>query len=106
MSDFSKIHYCSGFVKLDCRKLSILVSKGKRSSTVCVSARDAPGPDPVPIAGDRRGFPGSSDPVSTAARRGDGSHCDDGLFSLARCSPITSSGCTEVSGAGRRTGRW
>ena len=60
------------------RKLSILVLKGKSSSSVCVSARDAPGPDPVPIAGDRCDSSGSSDPVSTAARRGDGSHCDDG----------------------------
>ena len=88
------------------RKPSILVSKGKTSSSsiICVSARDTLGPDPVLIAGDRGGVPGSSDPVSTTARRGDGSHCDDGLLSPARFSPITSSGCTEVSGAGRRTG--
>ena len=33
--------------------------------------------DSVPIAGDCGGGPGSSEPVSTAARRGDGSHCDD-----------------------------
>ena len=47
------------------------------SSSVDVSNYDTPGPDPVPIAGGRRGSPGSSDPVSTAARRGDGSQCDD-----------------------------
>ena len=87
------------------RKPSILVSKVKISSSsiIFVSARDAPGPDPVLIAGDCGGVPGSSDPVSTAARRGDGSHCDDGLFSPARRSPIISSGYTEVSGAGYRT---
>ena len=93
-------------VKFERRKLFILVSKGKNysSSIICVSARDAPGPDPVLIAGDFGGVPGSSDPVSTAARRGDGSHSDDGLFSPARCSPVTPSGCTGVSGAGRCTG--
>ena len=58
------------------RKPFILVSKGK-SSSICVSGRDAPG-DPVLIAGDCGGVPGSSDPVSTAARRGDGPHSDDG----------------------------
>ena len=57
------------------QKPSKLVSERKNSSSVCVSVRDAPGP--VPIAGDRGGFTGSSDPISTAARRGDGSHCDD-----------------------------
>ena len=52
------------------KKTSILVSKGKMfSSSICVSARDTPGLDPVSIAGDRGGVPGSSDPVSTAARR-------------------------------------
>ena len=106
MSDWSKIYSCSVLVQFERRKPSILVSKGKTfsSSIICISARDTPGPDPVLIAGDRGGVPGSSDLVSTAARGGDGSHCDDGLFSSARCSPITSSGCTEVSGAGRRTG--
>ena len=54
------------------KKPSILVSKGK-SSSICVSARDAPD-DPVLIAGDYGGVPG----LSTAARRGDGSHSDDG----------------------------
>ena len=73
------MYSCSVLVQFECRKPSILVSRGKgSSSSVCVSARDAPGPDLVPIAGDHRGFPGSSDPVSTAARRGDGSHCDCG----------------------------
>ena len=97
MSDLSKIHSCSGLVKLGCRKPSMLVSGGQGpSSSVDVSNCDTPGPDPVPIAGDRRGSPDSSDPVSTASRRGDGSHCDDGPFSPARCSPITSSGYTEV----------
>ena len=56
-------------MKFERRKPSILVSKG---------ARDAPGSsDPVPIAGDGSGVSGSSDPVSTAARRGDGSHSQD-----------------------------
>ena len=64
-------------VKFERRKPTILVSKGKISSSICVSARDAPGPDPVLMVGDCGGVPGSSDPVSTAARRGDGSHCDD-----------------------------
>ena len=92
----SKIHTCSALVKFEYKKTFILVSKGKSSSSsICVSARDTPGSDPVPIASDRGGVPGSSDSVSTAARRGDGSHCDDGLFFLARCSPIPSSGCTE-----------
>ena len=78
MSDLSKIHSCYGLVKLGCRKPSMLVSGGKgSSSSVDVSNCDTPGPDPVPIAGDRRGSPGSSDPVSTAACHGDGSHCDD-----------------------------
>ena len=56
---------------------SILVSRGRISSfLVDVSTRDTPGSsDSVPIAGDRRGVPGSFDPVSTAARRGNGSHC-------------------------------
>ena len=58
-------------VQLERKKTSILVSKEESSSSsVCVSARDTPGPGPVPIAGDRGGVPGSSDPVSTAARRG------------------------------------
>ena len=48
-------------------------------SSICVSARDAP-VDPVLVAGDCGGVPGSSDPVSTAARRGDGSHSDDGGY--------------------------
>ena len=65
-------------VKFELKKTSILVSRGKSpSSSVDVSNCNTPGPDPVPIAGDRRGFPGYSDPVSTAARHGDGSHCDD-----------------------------
>ena len=68
------------------RKPSILV--GKISSSICVSTCDASGPDPVLIAGDCGGVAGSFDPVSTAARRGDGSHSDDGLFSPTRCSPI------------------
>ena len=84
------------------RKLSILVSKEKISSSICVSACDAPG-DPVLIAGDCGGVPGSSDLVSTAARRGDESHSDYVLFSPARCSPIIPSGCTEVLGTGRST---
>ena len=97
MSDLSKIHSCSGFVKVGCRKLSMLVSGGQGpSSSIDVLNCNTPGPDPVPIAGDLRGSPDSSDPVSTAARRGDRSHCDDGPFSPARCSPITSSGYTEV----------
>ena len=59
----------------------MLVSGGKGPfSFVDVSNCDTPGPDPVPIAGGRRGSPGSSDPISTAARRGDGSHCDDGVL--------------------------
>ena len=67
-------------------------SKGEISSSICVAACDAPG-DPVLIAGDCGGVPGSTGPVliagdccgvpgssgsvSAAARRGDGSHCDD-----------------------------
>ena len=46
------------------------------SSSICVSACDAPG-DPVLIVGDCGGVPGPYDPVSTAARRGDGLHSDD-----------------------------
>ena len=69
----------------------------KTSKLVLKGARDALGSsDPVPIACDCGGVPGSSDPVSTAARRGDGSHCDDGLFSPARRSLTTSSGCAEL----------
>ena len=107
MSDLSKVHSCSGFAKFERRKSTTLVSKREISSfsIFCVSVCDTPDPDPVSIAGDRGGVPGSSDSVSTAARRGDGSHCDDRLFFPARFSPITSSGCTEVSGAGCRTGR-
>ena len=107
MSDLSKIHSCSGLVEFERRKQTTLVSKRKISSfsVLCVSVCDTPDPDPVPIAGDRGGVPGLSDPVLTATRRGDGSHCDDGLFSPARCSAITSSGCTQVSGFRRRTGR-
>ena len=49
-------------------------------------ASDARGSsDPVPIAGDHCGGPGASDPISTAARRGNGSHCDD-----AGCERMTS----------------
>ena len=85
-------------VKFERRKPSILVSKG---------ARGAPrSSDPVPIAGDSSGVPGSSDSVSTAERRGDGLNSDVGLFSPARCSPIISSDYTGVSGAGRCTGSW
>ena len=80
----------------------MLASKEKIPSSICVSACDAPG-DPVLIAGDCGGVPGSSDPVSTAARRGDGSYSDDVLFSPARCSPIIPSDCTEVLGTGRST---
>ena len=86
------------------RKPSILV--GKISSSIYVSTRDASGPDPVLIAGDCGGVTSSSDPVSTAARRGDGTHSDDGLFSPTRCSPIIPSGCTEVLGIGRSTEGW
>ena len=64
-------------VKFERRKPSILVSKGRISSSICVSARDAPGPDPVLIAGDFGGVLGSSHSVSTAARRGNGSHSDN-----------------------------
>ena len=56
----------------------MLVSSGETlSSSVDVSIRDTAGPfDPVPIAGGRGGVPGSSDSVWTAARRGNGSHCE------------------------------
>ena len=93
-------------LKFERRKPSILLSKGKTSSSsiICVSARDAPGPDLVLIAGDCCDIPGSSDPVSNAARRGDESHSDDGLFSPARCSPNIPSDCPELLGAGRCTG--
>ena len=84
------------------KTLSILVSKGKIYFSICVSACDATG-DPVLIAGDCGGDPDSSNPVATAARRGDVSHSDDVLFSPARCSPIMPSGCTEVLGTGRST---
>ena len=54
---------------------SILDSKREISSSIYVAACEGPG-DPVLIAGDCVGVPGSSDPVSTAARRGDVSHSD------------------------------
>ena len=69
-SDWNKIYSCSGLVKLKCKKTSLLVSREIiPSSSIDVSIRDTPdSSDPEPIAGDRRGVPGSSDPVSTAAR--------------------------------------
>ena len=69
------MYSCAGLVQFKCKKTPILVSRGKIPYSVDVSISDTPGPsDPVPIAGDRRGVLGSSDPVSTAARRGNGSH--------------------------------
>ena len=71
------------------------------SSSTCVSACDAPG-DPVLIAGDCGGVPGSSDPVSTAARRGDGSHSDDAgcekMISIRK--PSTSTFISRVNSSG------
>ena len=81
------------------RNTSLLVANEKFSSSICVSACDTLGCDPVLIAGECGGVPGSSDLVTTAVRRGDGSHSDDVLFSPARFSPITLSGCTEISGS-------
>ena len=70
MSDWrSRIYSCSVLMQFERRKPSILVSKGKISSSsiICVSACGTPGPDPVPIAGDRGDVQGSSDSVSTTA---------------------------------------
>ena len=92
------------FVQFERKKPSELVSRGKSpSSSVDVSNRDTPGPsDPVPIAGDRGGVPGSSEPVSTAARHGNGSHC--GGASCERMSsilnPSTSTFISSVNSAG------
>ena len=66
--DCIKIYSCSRLVQFELRNPSLLASNEKISPS---------GPDPVLIAGDCGGVPGSSDPVSTAARRGDGSHSDD-----------------------------
>ena len=65
-------------MQIELKNPSILASNEKIPPSICVSASGALGPDPVLIAGDCVGVPGSSDPVSTAARRGDGSHSDDG----------------------------
>ena len=69
--DCIKIYSCSRLVQFELRNPSLLASNEKISPS---------GPDPVLIAGDCGGVPGSSDPVSTAARRGDGSHSDDGSY--------------------------
>ena len=89
----------------------MLVSGGNKLSSVCGKLASIAGDTPglcslVPIAGDFGGVSTSSDLVTTAACRGDKSHSDAVLFSPARCSPITLSGCTEISGAERSKGSW
>ena len=91
-------------MQFECKKPSVLVSKGKTpSSSVDVSIRYTPGPsDPVPIAGDRGGVPGSSDPVSTAARRGNGSYCGGPgcEIMISILNPSTSTFISSVNSAG------
>ena len=77
--DCIKIYSCSRLVQFERRKPSVLASSQKSSPIeLLVSTHDASGSDLVLIAGGCGGVPGSPDPVSTAARRGDGSHSDDG----------------------------
>ena len=71
------MYSCSRLVQFERRKQSVLASNGEIYSSICVSACGASGPDLVLIVGDCGGVPGSSVSVSTAARRGDGSHSDD-----------------------------
>ena len=87
----------------------MLVLGGNKLSSVCGELAsivgDTPGLfSPVPIAGDFGGVSSSSDLVTTAACRGDKSHSDAVLYSPARCSPMTLSGCTEICDTGRSTG--
>ena len=94
MSGWCKVHSCSELRKLKLRKASMLVSGGNKLSSVCGEsasiASDTPGLcSPVPIAGDFGGVSSSSDLVTTAVCRGDKSHSDAVLYSLARCSPMT-----------------
>ena len=89
----------------------MLVSGGNKVSFVCGElasiAGDTPGLfSPVPIAGDFDGVSSSSDLVTIAACRGDKSHSDTVLYSPARCSPMTLSGCTETCDTERSTGSW
>ena len=89
----------------------MLVSGGNKLSSVCGElasiAGDTPGLfSPVPIAGDFGGVSRSSDLVTTAACHGDKSHSDAALYSPARCSPMTLSGCTEICDTERSTGSW
>ena len=102
---------CSGLRKLKLRKASMLVSGGNKLSSVCGEsasiAGDTPGLCcPVPIAGDFGGVSSSSDLVTTPACRGDKSNFDAVLYSPARCSPMTLSGCTETCDTERSTGSW
>ena len=111
MPGWCKVHSCSGLRKLKLRKTSMLVSGGNKLSSVCGElasiAGDTPGLcNPVPIAGDFGGVSSSSDLVTTAAYRGDKSHSDAVLYSPARCSPMTLSGCTEICDTERSTGSW
>ena len=111
MPGWCKAHSCSGLRKLKLRKPSMLVSGENKLSSVCDEfasiAGDTPGLfSPVPIAGDFGGVSSSSDLVTTAACRGDTSHSAAVLYFPARCSPITLSGCTEISGTERSIGNW
>ena len=68
-------------VKCLSKRFSVLVSNGKKLSSVCSlsasKAGDIPGlSSPVLIAGDFGGVSSSSDLVTTAACRGDKSHSD------------------------------
>ena len=111
MPGWCKVHSCSGLRKLKIRKPSMLVSGGNKLSSVCGElasiAGDTPGLfSPVPIAGDFGGVSSSFDLVTTAGCRGDKSHPDAVLYSPARCSPMTLSGCTEICDTERSTGSW
>ena len=111
MPGWCKVHSCSGLRKLKLRKSYMLVSGGNKLSSVCDELASIAGDTPglfslVPIAGDFGGVSSSFDLVTTAACRGNKSHSDAVLYSPARYSPMTLSGCTKTCDTERSTDSW